>query len=61
MEKTAKPMSTEYIHSVYAGKKATRVVDETQDFHSTNQFDRDPEHSGQAPQDPKSIRKPYRR
>ena len=61
MEKTSTPISSEYIHSVYSGKNTRRVVDERKDFHSTNQFDRDPEHSGQAPQDPKNTKKPYGR
>jgi hypothetical protein len=61
VDKISRPISTEYIHSVYSGKRVTSVVDERQDFHSTNQFDRDPAHSGQAPQDPKSFRKPYGR
>lgn len=61
VDKMSKPISTEYIHSVYSGKRITSVVDARKDFHSTNQFDRDPAHSGQAPQDPKSTRKPYGR
>lgn len=61
VDKLSKPISTEYIHSVYSGKSGTVVVDKSKDFHSTNQFDRDPAHSGQAPQDPKSTRKPYGR
>ncbi|PXV54089.1 hypothetical protein SAMN04487785_114133 [Dyella jiangningensis] len=61
MEKNSRPLSTEYIHSVYSGKSTNVVVDEKKDFHSTNQFDRDPAHTGQAPQDPRSVRKPYGR
>jgi hypothetical protein len=61
MEKTDKPISTAYIHSVYSGKDTVFVTDDKQDFHSTSQFDRDPSHSGSAPEDPKSAGKPYRR
>ncbi|WP_144240809.1 hypothetical protein [Dyella japonica] len=57
MEKSDKPLSTAYIHSVYSGAEETRTVDEKSAFHSTNQFDRQPTHSGQAPENPKPARK----
>ncbi|PMQ05355.1 hypothetical protein DyAD56_08485 [Dyella sp. AD56] len=61
MEKVDKPLSTVYIHSVYSGSKTTRLVDQKKSFQSTSQFDRDPAHSGQAPEHPTPGRKPYRK
>jgi hypothetical protein len=61
MEKIDKPLSTVDIHAVYSGGKTTRLVDEKQSFRSTSQFDRDPAHTGQAPQHPTQGRKPYRK
>lgn len=61
MEKTEKTLSTAYIHSIYSGSKTTRAIDDKSAFHSTNQFDRDPTHSGQAPENPKPGRKSDRR
>ncbi|WP_146745266.1 hypothetical protein [Dyella jiangningensis] len=61
MNDTPKPLSAATIHSVYAGKTISSVVDPSKDFRSTNRFARDPAHSGQAPQQPRNEKTPFRR
>jgi len=58
---TDKPLSAATIHSVYSGKKISSVVDPTKEFKSTNRFVRDPSHTGEAPQQPKAGKGPFRR
>jgi len=61
MNDTTKPLSAATIHSVYSGKKISSVVDQAKEFKSTNRFERDPSHSGEAPQLPKVNKGPFRR
>ena len=61
MNSTSKPLSAAAIHSVYAGASATRAVDPKKAFKSTSQFDRDPAHTGRAPEAPKASKGPFRR
>jgi hypothetical protein len=60
MNETPKPLTAAHIHSIYAGKKVSSAVDEAKEFQSTKRFERDPSHSGQAPEHPK-VEKPSRR
>lgn len=57
MNNPVKPLSVAAIHSVYSGKKITSVVEQAKDFKSTNNFARDAQHSGQAPEKPKVEKK----
>jgi hypothetical protein len=50
MNNSPKPLSVAAIHSVYSGKKITSVVEQAKEFKSTNNFARDAQHSGQAPE-----------
>jgi hypothetical protein len=57
MTETPKPLSAAAIHSVYAGKKISSVVDQAKDFQSTKRFARDSSHPGHAPEKPKTDKK----
>lgn len=61
MNETPKPLSAATIHSIYAGRKITSVVEQAKGFKSTNSFARDASHSGQAPEKPKVEKKPFSR
>lgn len=50
MNNSPKPLSVAAIHSVYSGKKITSVVEQAKEFKSTNNFARDAQHPGQAPE-----------
>ncbi|HKT29437.1 hypothetical protein [Dyella sp.] len=50
MNNSPKPLSVAAIHSVYSGKQITSVVEQAKEFKSTNNFARDAQHSGQAPE-----------
>jgi hypothetical protein len=61
MNDTPKPLSVSTIHSVYSGTKITSAVEQAKDFKSTNRFQRDASHTGQAPEKPKVEKKRPRR
>lgn len=53
MSKSPPVLTVAAIHSVYSSKKIGSVVEHATKFQSTKRFARDPEHTGQAPVNPK--------